>query len=68
MKHFDISPFDPSINVLRPLINVSKTEIVAESEKLSLPYITDPTNKDNSVSLRNELRNTVLPWFNSDAK
>ena len=46
--------------VLRPLINLTKKEIIELLDQERLNYITDESNQDNSFS-RNYLRNTVIP-------
>jgi tRNA(Ile)-lysidine synthase len=47
--------------VLRPLLEITKDEITNICERNKIPFITDPTNKDTTTSLRNKLRNKVLP-------
>lgn len=47
--------------VLRPLLWLSKPEIFAICQQNNIPYTTDPTNNDASTSLRNKLRNNILP-------
>ncbi len=49
------------IQVLRPIIWITKNEVLDLCKKNKIPFITDPTNKDNSTSLRNKLRNKILP-------
>ena len=46
--------------VLRPLLNLTKKEIIKLLDQERLNYITDESNQDNSFS-RNYLRNTVIP-------
>ena len=46
--------------VLRPLLNLTKKEIIELLDQERLNYITDESNQDNSFS-RNYLRNTVIP-------
>lgn len=51
-QHF----LDSNIYILRPLLTISKKEILTECEKLKLLYFIDPTNHDISVSKRNFIR------------
>ena len=46
--------------LIRPFLNVSKSEILARAKKDKLKFIEDPSNKDISFD-RNYLRNKVLP-------
>jgi len=51
----------PGIKVLRPILSLTKDEIIEICKKNKIPFITDPTNADTTTSLRNKLRNKVLP-------
>lgn len=51
----------PGTQVLRPILGLTKDEIVNICTKNSIPFVTDPTNNDTTTSLRNKLRNKVLP-------
>lgn len=46
--------------VLRPLLWLSKKNILTRCKKAKIKYETDPTNKDNTVSKRNDIRNNYL--------
>ena len=46
--------------LIRPFLNITKSEILAKAKKDKLKFIKDPSNKDNSFD-RNYLRNEVLP-------
>lgn len=46
--------------LVRPFLNISKSEILVRAKKDKLKFIKDPSNKDNSFN-RNYLRNEVLP-------
>ena len=46
--------------LVRPFLNISKSEILARAKKDKLKFIKDPSNKDNSFN-KNYLRNEVLP-------
>lgn len=49
------------IQVLRPILSLTKQEVFELCKKNKIPFVTDPTNEDNVTSLRNKLRNKVLP-------
>lgn len=51
----------PKTKVIRPLIDLSKTKITDICRKNHIPFVTDLSNYDNTTSLRNKLRNKVLP-------
>jgi len=40
---------------------ISKDEVFYLCKQNTIPFVTDPTNKDSTTSLRNKLRNKVLP-------
>ncbi len=48
--------------ILRPLLNISKKEILEFLEKNNLPYKIDKTNFENDFA-RNKLRNLIIPKF-----
>ena len=47
-------------NIIRPLIEVSKNEIVSALDHAEIPYVTDSTNLSDEYS-RNYLRNEIIP-------
>ncbi len=47
--------------VLRPILELTKNEVFELCKKNDIPFVTDPTNKEIATSLRNKLRNKVLP-------
>ena len=47
-------------NIIRPMYNIPKSEILAKAKKDKLKFVKDPSNKDISFD-RNYLRNKVLP-------
>jgi tRNA(Ile)-lysidine synthase len=47
-------------NIIRPLIKISKKEIVTLLDGFSIPYVTDSTNHSTDYS-RNYIRNKILP-------
>ncbi len=48
--------------VIRPLIDVSKAEIVEALDCFAIPYVTDSTNLSSDYT-RNYVRNEILPLF-----
>lgn len=51
----------PGIQILRPILGLTKDEITAICMANHIPFVTDPTNIDSTTSLRNKLRNKILP-------
>lgn len=49
---------------IRPLLEISKTDIVSYLETNNIPYLIDPTNEQPDF-LRNRIRATVLPALQS---
>lgn len=49
-------------NILRPLLHLQKSEILAYLDANKLEYRIDSTNFDNDIS-RNHLRNEIIPKF-----
>ena len=47
-------------NVIRPLIKVSKSSILASLDNAGIPYVTDSTNLSSDYT-RNFLRNEIIP-------
>jgi len=47
--------------ILRPILERTKDEVMEICAKNKIPFVTDPTNKDSTTSLRNTLRIDVLP-------
>jgi len=46
--------------IIRPFLNISKTELLDYAEKNKLKWIEDPSNFENGYS-RNIIRNTIIP-------
>ena len=46
--------------LVRPFLNVTKSDLLLKAKKEKLKFVVDPSNKDNSFD-RNYLRNIVLP-------
>lgn len=53
--------------IYRPLISVTKEEILNYVNKNNIPYALDKTNKDNTYT-RNRFRNNVLPLLKNENK
>ncbi|HBB03589.1 TPA: tRNA lysidine(34) synthetase TilS [Patescibacteria group bacterium] len=51
----------PDTQILRPILTLTKDDILHICKHNKIPFMTDPTNKDTTTSLRNKLRNKVLP-------
>lgn len=49
--------------VIRPLIDVSKSDILEALDSFEIPYVTDSTNLSSDYT-RNYVRNEILPLFN----
>lgn len=54
--------------VCRPLLNISKKEILNICNEVWIPYFEDKTNFDDSVSKRNRVRNQILNPLSDDSK
>lgn len=61
MQFCDKHPLLSSAKILRPLLSLSKGEILALVEKNKIPFVQDESNFDPDVSKRNKLRNDILP-------
>jgi tRNA(Ile)-lysidine synthase len=57
-----IEAWDPVRRCLRPLLDVSRREIVEYGAVHGLSWVDDETNTD-TARLRNKIRHQVLPWF-----
>ncbi len=49
-------------NIIRPLLSVSKKEILSYLNDNNLPFVTDSTNDEN-IYTRNFIRNKIIPLF-----
>ena len=49
-----------NFEVYRPLIQISKADILKYLKKNNLDYFVDPTNFDEKTSLRNYIRNQII--------
>ena len=54
-EHF----IDNSIRIVRPLISITKEEIIKECNIKTIPYSIDPTNNDINISKRNKIRKII---------
>lgn len=57
---------DKDIRIIRPLLFMTKKEILTEVERLQLPYSEDPTNQDITYSARNLIRNIIGKYLSSE--
>ncbi len=60
MKWSSPSPVDQKVGLIRPLLNFSKTEILAIAEENRIPFREDATNAQTDF-LRNRVRHEVIP-------
>lgn len=49
-------------NIFRPLLNISKEEILEECKKANIEYVNDSSNSENDYT-RNYLRNVIIPYI-----
>lgn len=54
-------------NIIRPLINVSKEEILRFNKEEKIPYVVDNSNFKNDYT-RNRYRNVILPFLKKEDK
>ncbi|QAS69761.1 tRNA lysidine(34) synthetase TilS [Oenococcus sicerae] len=52
---------DSAIQIIRPLLNIKKTDIYDYARARKLHWIEDPTNQDPDYTSRNQIRQIVLP-------
>jgi len=52
-------------NICRPLLNISRTEILQYLSDCNIDYQTDYTNEDNKY-FRNKIRNMLIPFLNEN--
>ncbi len=58
-------PLGGGIWVVRPLLEVWRTDLMTYLRKASIPYVDDPTNRDPRF-LRNRIRHQLLPLLERD--
>ena len=51
----------PETQILRPIVQLTKAEILDICKHNKIQFVNDPTNNNDTTSLRNKLRNSVLP-------
>lgn len=56
-----IRPLKEDMNLVRPLLGISRAEIVQFVKQHNLCFAEDPTNKDPSAYKRNAIRHRVIP-------
>ena len=57
-----VSPKSADVSLLRPLLNISKADLVAYARRNELPFREDQTNRDEDI-LRNRVRRKLLPFI-----
>ena len=60
MKWRSLSPMDKAVTLVRPLLGLSKAEILAHARAEKIQFRTDVTNLSADI-LRNRIRNELLP-------
>ena len=72
MKYYDKSDWVSYLGIrekynkiIRPIINISKEEIMSYAKENNLLWVDDPSNNDNSFR-RNKIRNLMLPDIKRD--
>ena len=56
---------DKNNNIVRPLINITKTEIINFLNENNIPFVEDKTNFENDY-IRNKIRNVLIPYVESE--
>ncbi len=62
-----LSPMQSRASVMRPLLRITKKQLVDYAKIQGLVWREDPTNTDTRY-LRNYVRHVILPMFNDEAK
>jgi tRNA(Ile)-lysidine synthase len=60
MKKVSVSPFSESVQLIRPLLESSKKELLSFAEAEGIDFREDGSNRDSNI-LRNRVRNQLLP-------
>jgi len=53
-------PYHPEVEVVRPMLNITRQEIMSYATEIDLPYSPDLTNEDVSFT-RNRIRHEIMP-------
>lgn len=56
---------DKNNNIVRPLIDITKAEIINFLNENNIPFVEDKTNFENDY-LRNKIRNVLIPYVESE--
>ncbi len=56
---------EEKINLIRPLLEFSRVEIVKYLDEKGVKYLEDPTNEDTAY-LRNRIRHSILPFLEKE--
>ena len=65
MPEMSPSPVDPSLTIIRPLIETTKEELRAYAKAHKIPFREDATNASVSI-LRNRIRHKLIPLLKRD--
>lgn len=55
-------PLNTQVNIIRPIINLSRADIEEYAKKRNIKWVEDISNKEN-IYLRNKIRNELLPFI-----
>ncbi|MDA7866547.1 tRNA lysidine(34) synthetase TilS [Verrucomicrobia bacterium] len=65
MKKVSVSPFSESVQLIRPLLESSKRELLAFAKAEGIEFREDGSNRDSDI-LRNRVRNQLLPLLQEE--
>jgi tRNA(Ile)-lysidine synthase len=66
MRSESPSPADPSVRILRPLLNTAKSELLAFLSTAQIPFREDSTNAELHAD-RNRVRHQIIPPMRAEA-
>lgn len=59
----NMKKLDKNKKIIRPLLDIPKSEITQKCDLFWIPYFIDKTNLNDKISKRNFIRNHILPLF-----
>jgi tRNA(Ile)-lysidine synthase len=65
MKWISPSPVEPTLRLIRPFLNIPKTELAAFARQENIPYAEDATNASLDLP-RNRIRHELIPLLEKD--
>ena len=65
MGEIDVAPYDPALQIIRPLLGVTRSEIVAWAARRELAFREDTSNASTDP-LRNRVRHQLLPLLEKE--